>query len=168
MISFIFVLFQQSLLLCIFFSDPGSSIVKHFNSNGGKKRMPDWFTHSLVGWMIGKTTKMDIGLVVIGALIPDLVKISLAFTWLGLNNPHIFYPLHTPIGALIFGGLFSLFFIDSKKVFIFLSFGILSHFILDIILVHVAGGIKLIFPFSWDEWQIYLMRSDDYFVTILI
>ncbi len=129
--------------------------------------MPDWLTHTLVGWITGKTTKMDIGLVVIGSLIPDLVKINLAFTWLGINHQQFFDPIHTPIGAFLIGGIIALFFKDAKKAFIALGIGITTHFILDFFLVHVSGGMKLLFPFSWGEWQYYLVNSDDYRMTII-
>ncbi|VVB62025.1 Uncharacterised protein [uncultured archaeon] len=42
--------------------------------------MPDWITYTLIGWITGKTTKQDVALVVISALIPYLVKITLMFT----------------------------------------------------------------------------------------
>ncbi len=129
--------------------------------------MPDWFTHTLFGWIIGKTTKMDVGLVVAGSLIPDLFKINLAFSFFKIDTNHFFDPLHTPAGALIIGAIFALFFIDSKKAFMFLSVGIFSHFFLDFFLVHVSSGMKLLFPFSWEEWQIYIIRYDDYYVTIV-
>jgi hypothetical protein len=40
----------------------------------GESIMPDWFTHTLIGGITGKITKIDIGLIVIDSLIPDLVK----------------------------------------------------------------------------------------------
>lgn len=129
--------------------------------------MPDWFTHTLAGWITGKTTKMDIGLVVIGSLIPDLMKITLAFRWLGIDHHHFFDPTHTPVGAFLIAGIGALFFKDAKKTFIALGVGITTHFILDFFLVHVSGGMKLLFPFSWKEWQYYLMQSDDYRMTIV-
>lgn len=129
--------------------------------------MPDWFTHTLVGWIIGKTSKMDIALIVAGSLIPDLYKITIAFSLLRIDIHNFLDPLHMPAGAFIIGALFSLFFINSKKAFIFLSIGIMSHFILDFFLIHVSGGMKLLFPFSWDEWQIYIFRSDEYLMTLV-
>lgn len=128
--------------------------------------MPDWFTHTLVGWITGKITKKDIALVVIGSLIPDLVKMNLAFVWLRIDHHYFFDPIHTPIGAVIIGGIIALFFKNYKKAFIALGIGITTHFILDFFLVHVSGGMKLLFPFSWGEWQVYLIRSDDYVITI--
>jgi hypothetical protein len=129
--------------------------------------MPDWLTHSLLGWITGKTTKQDVALLVIGALIPDLVKITLLFTWFGIKEYQFFEPLHTPIGAFLVAGIIALFFPDIKKAFIPLGIGVTTHFILDFFLVHVHGGMKLIFPFSWDGWQYYLIRSDDYRMTIV-
>ena len=129
--------------------------------------MPDWFTHSLIGWITGKTTKQDIALLVVGALIPDLVKISLAFTLFGLNHHQLFEPLHTPIGALLVAGIIALFFNDIRKAFIPLVIGVSTHFILDFFLVNVSGGMKLLFPVSWEGWQVYLIRSDDYRMTIV-
>jgi hypothetical protein len=129
--------------------------------------MPDWFTHTLIGWITGKITKKDIGLIVIGTLIPDLVKINIAFAFLNINHYYFFDPIHTPICALLIGGIFSLFFKDYKKAFFALTLGIFTHFIFDFLLVHVAGGIKILYPLSWKEWQIYLIRSDEFFLTII-
>ena len=128
--------------------------------------MPDWFTHTLIGWITGKITKKDIGLVVIGALIPDLVKINIAFSSLKIDHHYFFDPIHTPIGAILIGANLSLFFKDYKKAFIALSIGVITHFIFDFLLVHVSGGIKLFYPISWAELQIYLIRSDEYLITI--
>jgi hypothetical protein len=153
-------------LCCIFFSAPGGSTKIPVVLKGGKN-MPDWFTHSLVGWITGKTTKLDITLIVIGALIPDLVKINLAFNWLGIYDYQFFEPLHTPIGAFFVAGIIAISFNDARKAFIPLGIGISTHFILDFFLVHVYGGMKLLFPFSWDGWQYYLIRSDDYRITIV-
>jgi hypothetical protein len=129
--------------------------------------MPDWLTHSLIGWITGKTTKQDIALLVIGALIPDLVKIQLVFLWLGLYDYQFFEPLHTPIGAILIAGLIALFFPTPKKARLPLGIGVITHFILDFFLVHTQPTLKLLFPFSWDGWQISLYRSDEYLMTIV-
>ena len=129
--------------------------------------MPDWFTHTLIGWITGKITKKDIGAIVIGSLIPDLVKINIAFVFFRIDHHYFFDPIHTPIGAFLIGGIISLFFKDYKKAFFALAIGIFTHFIFDFLLVHVAVGIKILYPFSWKEWQLYLIRSDEYFMTII-
>jgi len=129
--------------------------------------MPDWLTHSLIGWITGKTTKQDIALVVIGSLIPDLVKINLLFTWLHIADHQFFEPLHTPIGALLVTGIVALCFQEPKKAVLPLGIGVLTHFTLDFFLVHTQPVLRLLFPFSWDGWQVSLIRSDDYMVTIV-
>ena len=129
--------------------------------------MADWLTHALIGWITGKTTKQDIALIVVGTLIPDLTKINLGVVWLGMQNYHLFEPLHTPVGACLIAGVIALFFVEPKKAIIPLGIGVLTHFILDFFLIHVHVGIPLLFPFSWEGWQIYLYRSDDYLVTVI-
>ena len=129
--------------------------------------MPDWLTHSLLGWITGKTSKQDVALVVIGSLIPDLVKIALLFTWLGVNDVSVFEPLHTPVGAFLIAGMIAIFFQEPKTAVLPLGIGIITHFILDFFLVHTHPTLKLLFPFSWEEWQYSLIRSDDYRMTIV-
>ena len=130
--------------------------------------MPDWLTHSLAGWITGKAIKIEVGLVVIGSLIPDLKYINLAFQSLfGINLHNYLDAIHTPVVAFPIAGIFALFFKDIKKAFIPLGIGIITHLILDFFLVHVSGGTKLLFPISWSEWQFYLIRYDDYNVTIV-
>lgn len=108
--------------------------------NGGTG-MPDWLTHTLAGWITGKAIKMEVGLIVAGSLIPDLIKINLAFLYFDINLHHFLNPFHTPAGAFIVAGIFALFFEDAKKAFIPLGIGVITHFILDFFLVH----------FGWDE-----------------
>jgi hypothetical protein len=129
--------------------------------------MPDWFTHSLVGWITGKTIKLDVSLVAIGALIPDISKISLLIKWVfGREFDSFFMPIHTPVGALLIVCVIALFFEDRKKVFLYLGVGVMTHFIFDMFLLNVSGGTALLFPFSWDEWTLGFIRSDDYTMTI--
>lgn len=129
--------------------------------------MPDWLTHSLVGWIIGKTTKLEVSLIVIGALVPDISKITIVFDWIfNIDTLALFYPIHTPLGSLLIIGILSLFFHDYKKTLLLLGIGVTTHFILDFLLINTSGGMILLFPFSWEQWQLQLIRSDDYLVTI--
>ncbi len=129
--------------------------------------MADWFTHTLVGWITGKTTRQDVALVVIGSLLPDLSKLDILLVILGVQDTSLFDPLHTPIGAILIAALIALFFLNIKKTLPILLLGISTHFILDFFLVHTHGGILLLFPFSWDGWQISVYSSNDYRVTII-
>jgi len=130
--------------------------------------MPDWLTHSLVGWITGKTTKMEISLVVIGSLIPDISKLYLGFNWLLHSNitQDFFLPIHTPLGAFLIACIIACCFPDLKKALVPLGAGVATHFILDFFLINVSGGMPLLFPFSWGEWQIGIVRSDDYMMTV--
>lgn len=130
--------------------------------------MPDWLTHTLVGWITGKTIKQEISLVVVGSLIPDITKLYLLFDLILQEQAEdLFLPIHTPFGALLIALIITLFFPDIKKAFIPLIFGVATHFILDMFLLNVSGGMPLLFPFSWAEWQFDLIRSDDYTMTIV-
>jgi len=130
--------------------------------------MPDWLTHTLAGWITGKAIKMEVGLVIMGSLIPDLKYMNLVFQNLfGVTLHTYLNAIHTPVVAFLIGGIFALFFKNVKKAFIPLGIGIITHFILDFFLVHVSGGMKLLFPVNWSEWQYYLIRSDDYHMTIV-
>jgi len=129
--------------------------------------MPDWLTHAFAGWILGKTAKINIPLIVIGSLIPDLVKINLAFLWTGIDHFHMFEPLHTPVGAILVAGIGCLMFENAKKAFIPLGIGIISHFFLDFFLEHVAGGTRLFFPFSWNQYNYSLVRIDNYWMTVV-
>ncbi len=130
--------------------------------------MPDWLTHTLVGWITGKTIKQEISLVVVGSLIPDITKLYLLFDLILQEQAEdLFLPIHTPFGALLIALIIALFFPDIKKAFIPLIFGVATHFILDMFLLNVSGGMPLLFPFSWAEWQFDLIRSDDYTMTIV-
>jgi hypothetical protein len=135
----------------------------------GGKTMSDWLTHSLVGWIVGKITRQDVGLVVIGALLPDVDKFYLVVN--GLFNIHsepFFLPLHTPIGALLLAGTVAVLFTDIKRAFISLGVGVTTHFVLDIVFFEIGGGIRLLFPFSWEGWQLNLIPMSDYELMITV
>lgn len=122
--------------------------------------------HTIAGWITGKAAKIDVSLVIIGSLIPDLVKIYLIFDALKINSHAFFEALHTPAGSLLVAGSVAFLFPKAKEAFLFLSIGIATHFTLDFFLEHTSGGIKLLFPLSWEEWNINVIRSDNYWVTI--
>lgn len=128
--------------------------------------MPDWLTHSLAGWMTGRAAKLDVSLLVAGALIPDLVKVRLAFQLLHLDTNGFFDPLHTPAGALLVAATVAFLFPRAWQAFALLAAGVGTHFALDMFLRHVSGGMKLLFPVSWQEWQLHLVTSGNYWMTV--
>ena len=129
--------------------------------------MPDWLTHTLAGWMTGRVAKMDVSLLVAGALIPDLVKVRLAFELFHVDTLGFFDPLHTPVGALLVAAAAAFLFPRVKQAFLLLALGVATHFGLDLLLRHVSGGMKLLFPLSWQEWRLDVVTSGDYRMTIV-
>ncbi len=131
--------------------------------------MPDWLTHSLVGWIVGKATRQEVGLVVIGAVLPDVDKLYLIVNAvLNIRSDAFFLPLHTPIGAVLLAGVVALFFGDMKKALIPLGLGVATHFALDIVFFEIGGGVRLLFPFSWEGWQLNLIQMTDYDLMITV
>lgn len=137
--------------------------------------MPDWITHIVVAWIsctiLGfKFRSFDTEntvLAMVGALIPDIFKIYIPLDFMGIYVENFIFPIHLPAGSLILALIFSLFFKDKKMALLFFSYGIFSHYALDSLLTYVSGGMALLFPFSWMEWQLRLISVDDYYLMIL-
>jgi LexA-binding, inner membrane-associated putative hydrolase len=131
--------------------------------------MSDWLTHSLVGWIAGKVTALEVSLLVLGSVLPDINKMYLIFQWgWNLHLETFFLPLHTPVGAMLLACGVALFFKDFRKTIVSLGVGIGLHFALDILLVEVGGGEHLLFPLSWDGWQLNVIPASDYDVGITL
>jgi hypothetical protein len=138
--------------------------------------MPDWLAHVLFAYILCSVlglkfkvfNKENTAVVMIGALVPDLVKVGLVFDFLGMYVGDFIYLLHTPVGSLLVAGTASLLFSESVFVFGFLILGVTTHFMLDLLLGHVSGGMLLFFPVSWDKYQLGLIHSDDFRITVLM
>ncbi|MGF7119175.1 metal-dependent hydrolase [Methanobacterium oryzae] len=137
--------------------------------------MPDWITHILVAWTtctllsfkFKQFNRENTVIVMIGSLIPDIFKIYIPLELLGIYAQDIIMPIHLPIGSLIMAAIISLFFKEKKTIFLFLIFGVFTHFALDSLLTYVSGGMLLLFPFSWQTWQLKIIPIDDYNIMIL-
>ena len=105
-------------------------------------------------------------IVITGALIPDFSKLILVFRMFGLDLSEYLSVIHIPTGSVILAGMISLLFPKKKQTFLFLGLGILTHYSLDMILEHVSGGIYLLYPFKWFQWQFEVTNSSDYWVTL--
>jgi len=113
-------------------------------------------------------TKANTALVMAGALIPDLVKVKLGFDLLGIDVRPFLEPFHTPIGSLLSAALIALLFTEGLVVFSLFVLGFITHLALDLLLVSVSGGMLLLFPVSWAEYQLGLIHSDNYVVALLL
>jgi hypothetical protein len=138
--------------------------------------MPDWLAHVLFAYVLCSVlvtkfklfTKPNTALVMVGALIPDLVKVKLGFDLLGIAVDDFLAPLHTPIGSLLSAALMSLLFTEVLMVFALFALGFTTHFALDLLLGHVSGGMLLLFPVSWEEYQLGLIHADNSWVALIL
>jgi hypothetical protein len=103
----------------------------------------------------------------VGALIPDVYKIVIPLEFLGIDAGNFIAPFHMPIGSFIIASIFSLFFKEQKIVLLFLLLGVLTHYMLDLLLTNLSGGIYLLYPFSWGSWQFDVIPDDDFNIIIL-
>jgi hypothetical protein len=137
--------------------------------------VPDWVAHIAVAWTLCRIlsfkykefTAANTMIVITGALIPDFSKVILVFKFFGLDLSEYLSVIHIPTGSVVVAGMISLLFQEKKKTFLFLGLGIVTHYCLDIFLEHVSGGIYLLFPFSWFQWQLEITNSSDYWITLL-
>ena len=137
--------------------------------------MPDWVTHIAVAWTLCRILSFryrefnttNTMIVIAGALIPDISKIALGLSWIGIDVTDYLAILHIPSGSIIVAGMISLLFPEKKKAFLFLGLGVLTHYCLDLILEHVSGGIYLLYPFIWWQCQLEITNSSDYLITLL-
>ena len=138
--------------------------------------MPDWLAHVLFAYILCSVlglkfrvfNKGNTALVMVGALIPDLVKIGLGFDLFGIAVWDFIAPLHTPVGSVLSAGLIALLFSEVFIVFALFVVGFTTHFVLDLLLGHVSGGMLLFFPVSWHEYQLGLIYSDNYSVALIL
>lgn len=137
--------------------------------------MVDWLSHVLLAWIICQILQVkfnffggkNTAIVMVGALIPDFIKMGLLFQWMDIDIWNFITPLHTPAGAIITAAVISLFFEEKMSAFKLLLFGTATHFLFDLPLAHVSGGMLMLFPFHWGRYQVYLIPTDDYIVPTL-
>lgn len=139
--------------------------------------MPDWLTHILFAYILCVVLSFkfssfkdnrNVAVVMVGSLVPDLVKVELLFNWIGVEVGDFVAPLHTPVGSVLSAGLVSLLFYGTITVFSLLVLGLTTHFMLDLLLGHVSGGMLMLFPFSWNEYQLGVINSGDYNITVVV
>jgi LexA-binding, inner membrane-associated putative hydrolase len=135
--------------------------------------MPDWTTHVLVAWSLGtilgfrfkQFSQRNVAILMLGALIPDIYKITLVLGSFGINLQGFLMPIHLPIGSLLIAAIISLFFIEKRLIFIFLAIGVGTHYALDLLMF--SGGMEIFYPFSALKFQIGLISVAEVNATIL-
>lgn len=137
--------------------------------------MPDWIVHVLVVWIIFTVLSFkykqfntpNTVIAMIGSLIPDIFKIGIPLDYLGIHIWNFIGPLHLPVGSIIITSIITLFFRERKLVFLLLIFGVITHYLLDMMLLNLRGPL-LLFPFSQARWEFGFIPVDDYYLTIII
>jgi hypothetical protein len=135
--------------------------------------MPDWITHVLVAWSLAtilgfrfkQFSQNNVAIVMLGALIPDIYKVTLVLESFGINVQGFLSPIHLPVGSLLIAAIISLFFIEKRLIFLFLAIGIGTHYALDLLLF--SGGMEIFYPFSTLKFQIGIISVTDFSITIL-
>jgi hypothetical protein len=109
-------------------------------------------------------------LVMIGAVLPDIFKLYLPLQLLGIYAHDSFALFHIPVGTLLVCGLGALLLEEGTRVRVFLlfAFGMITHYALDLLLIHVSGGLALLYPLSWGTWQLHFVRPDNWLGTTIL
>jgi hypothetical protein len=109
-------------------------------------------------------------LVMIGALLPDIFKLYLPLQVIGVYAQDSLALFHIPVGTLLVCGMCALLFEEGTRVRIFLlfAFGMATHYVLDVLLIHVSGGLALLWPLSWQTWALQLVRPDNWLGTAIL
>ena len=112
----------------------------------------------------------NIVLVMIGALLPDIFKLILPLRLIGVNAEDALMLFHLPVGTLLVCGLCALLFEAGmrKRVFLLFAFGMMMHYALDVLLISVTGGLVLLYPLSWETWQLDLIRPNNWLGTTIL
>lgn len=138
--------------------------------------MPDWLAHVLFAYISYRVlgmkfrvfNKENTAIVMVGALIPDIVKVGLGFDLIGVDVWNFIAPFHTPVGSLFSAALISLLYSELFMVFSLLILGFTTHYMLDLLMGHVSGGMRLLFPFIWHEYQLGLIQCDEYRIALIM
>jgi hypothetical protein len=104
----------------------------------------------------------------LGSLLPDLNALAYFLGIFGINAYSFMVPFHTLLGSTLVAVLLSLIFPKKFHSFLLLELGVLVHFSLDSLLLHVAGGMVLLFPFSWAHgYQFGIFPSDSWLPPVI-
>jgi len=109
---------------------------------------------------------------VLGTCLPDLLGRvpSMALTWLRWSVPaipewlvYLWAPLHMPVGIVLSSYALSFLFpqVGRRTTFLDLLGGGLLHMAVDVLQRHFGVGYLLFFPFSWWDFELGWIGSED-------
>lgn len=121
--------------------------------------MPDLISHIGSGYLAaaGYRRRNWMALFLFATTLPDLATRPL---YIILPQSYWFLkPLHTPLGLLLLCFALSGLFAQQarNRVFLLLLAGCALHLLLDLFQKHLHGGYPLLFPLSWETFEIGLL-----------
>ncbi len=120
--------------------------------------MPDLVTHTAAAYFLSRhrTFARFRALFYLGTILPDILARPVHILMPSLYTYSV--AIHTPLFMVLFTLLFGELLHPSIKRsgMLYLSAGILLHFILDLFQKHLATGYFWLFPFSWSSFEIGL------------
>lgn len=135
--------------------------------------MPDWLTHLCFAYILLTIAgiKEHRSLVYLGAVLPDLCKLSILFGPLvGYTNAgNFFLPLHTILGVMLTGALFSASFrgIEWAGAYKLVLIGAFSHLFLDSLLNPFGDIFFFFYPFWVGYVRFGIIWSDSYLPAVI-
>jgi len=102
--------------------------------------------------------------------LPDIFKLYLPLQLLGIYAQDSLALFHIPVGSLLVCGVCALAFEEGTRmrIFFLFAFGMATHYVLDVLLIHVSGGLALLWPLSWQTWALQLVRPDNWLGTTIL
>ncbi len=135
--------------------------------------MADLITHTCVAYLVKAIPgRPNVATFVLGTCLPDLLGRvpGMGLTWLRWSIPaipewavYVWAPLHMPAGILLSSFLLSFLFPEAGRRAVFLNLlgGGLLHIAVDLLQRHFGVGYLLFFPFSWWDFELGWIGSED-------
>jgi hypothetical protein len=133
----------------------------------------DLVTHTCVA-VLAKVLpgRPNVAIFVLGTCLPDLLARvpSMGLTWLRWSVPaipewliHVWVPFHMPVGMLLSSFLLAFLFPETGRSVVFLNLlgGAILHLAVDLLQRHLGVGYLLFFPFSWWDFELGWIGSED-------
>ena len=106
----------------------------------------------------------------IGALLPDIFKLSLPLRLFWANAGCACTLPYTDRNATCLRAVRPTFWGGRTRgrAFLLFTLGMLTHYEPDVLLIGVAGGLALLYPFTWETWHFDLIRPNNWFGTTML
>lgn len=139
--------------------------------------MPDWIGHFGFAYLIAKVLRTPhVVLVLIGAIIPDLVRVWNIVELFAPADRTISFMIGLPFHSLLFGVFLtvaiSAFFIRGvtfRERTLLMGLGMGSHLLLDATMQYTIAGVRLLIPFSYGRIEVLnILPSQDPLPAIIL